>query len=314
MSVSVMRGGLEESRHQVHVAVARPDGTLVAWAGDPERLTTMRSTAKPLQLQVAIDAGACEGWDDELVAVCCSSHVGLDEHVAAVRRGFEAAALDPELLRNSSGDVEARLRHDCSGNHLGFLAASAARGWPLEGYRAPEHPSQQAALGVVAAAARVPAAEISTCPDGCGVVCFALPLRVAAAIYARLPDEYPRQAAAMRARPEMVRGPGELDTELMRHLPSAVSKGGAEALHCLSLPEQGLGVAVRIDDGGSRAVAPASFDVLRQLLGEQAIPDALEPFRGPPVLDSSGVAIGNLRGHVKLTSRSGSSMEKRDGP
>jgi L-asparaginase II len=309
MSVSVMRGGLEESRHQVHVAVARADGSLVAWAGDPERLTTLRSTAKPLQLQVAVDAGACEGWDDELVAVCCSSHVGLDEHMDAVRRGFASAGLDPALLRNSSGGVETRLRHDCSGNHLGFLAASAARGWPLEGYRAPEHPSQQAALEVVAAAARVRASGIPTCPDGCGVLCFALPLRIAAAIYARLPEEHPRQAGAMRARPDMVRGPGELDTELMRHIPGAVSKCGAEALHCLSLPEQGLGMALRIDDGSYRAVDPASMAVLRQLLGDGALPEALNPFASPPVLDSNGVAIGELRGHVRLTSRSGAHME-----
>jgi L-asparaginase len=302
MSVSVMRGGLEESRHRVHVAVARPDGTLVARAGDPDRVTTLRSTAKPFQLQVAIEAGACERWDDQLVAVCCSSHVGLDTHVEAVRRGFAAAGLEPELLRNAAGDVETRLRHDCSGNHLGFLAASAARGWPLQGYRAPEHPSQQAALDVVAQAARMHGADIPTCPDGCGVVCFGLPLRVAAAMYARLWDEHPRQASAMRARPDMVRGPGELDTELMRHVPGLVSKCGAEALHCMSLTDQGLGVAVRIEDGGFRAVDPASLDVLRQLLGEEALAPELEAFRAPPVLDSNGLAVGALRSHVRLTS------------
>jgi L-asparaginase II len=314
MSVSVIRGGLEESRHQVHVAVVDADGTLVASAGDPDRLTTLRSTAKPFQLQPLVEAGGAEGWDDELVAVCCSSHLGLDMHVEALRRGFDRAGLDPELLRNSVGDVETRLRHDCSGNHLGFLALSKLRGWPLEGYRAPEHPSQLAALETVACHARIAAQDIPTCTDGCGVVCFALTLRNAAAMFARLPAELPRQAAAMRARPEMVRGPGELDTELMRHLPGAVSKVGAEALHCMALPEQGLGMAVRIDDGGFRALDPASADVLHQLLGEGSFPAALEGFRSPPVLDSNNVAVGELRSNVRLTSQSARSVAKMNGP
>jgi L-asparaginase II len=312
MSVSVMRGGLEESRHQVHVAVVDADGALVASAGDPDRLTTLRSTAKPFQLQPLVEAGGADGWDDELVAVCCSSHLGLDMHLPPLRRGFAAARLDPDLLRNSSGDVETRLRHDCSGNHLGFLALSKLRGWPLEGYREPGHPSQAAALEAVSRHSRVAAADIPTCRDGCGVVCFALPLQTAAALFARLPAELPRQAAAMRAFPEMVRGPGELDTELMRHIPGAVSKVGAEALHCLALPEQGLGVAIRIDDGGFRALDPAAADVVRQLLGDGGFPGQLVPFLSPPVLDSNEMAVGELRSNVRLTGRSASGMARAD--
>src|SRR6476646_4885252 len=118
MSVTVVRGGLAESRHEVHVAVVAQDGTLVASAGDPDRPTTLRSAAKAVQAQPLLDAGVP---DD----------AGADIHAETVRRGFRLAGVDPELLRNCTGDLETRLRHNCSGNHLNFLALSAARRWPL---------------------------------------------------------------------------------------------------------------------------------------------------------------------------------------
>src|SRR6478672_972870 len=242
MTVTVVRGELEESRHSVHVAVVDRDGRLVAWHGDPHRLTTLRSGAKPFQAQPLVASGAVEA-----LGVCCASHAGRDEHVAAVRRGLEACGLGPEALRNSSGTPEERLRHNCSGNHLAFLALSVHRGWDVPSYRDPAHPSQQAALGEVARASGVPAAEIATCTDGCGVVCFALPLATIASMYARLPELLPRQHAAMRSHPGMIAGPGDLDSELPPAVSGAVAKGGAEGLGCVSLGEQGLGVAVRVE-------------------------------------------------------------------
>jgi L-asparaginase II len=122
-------------------------------------------------------------------------------------------------------------------------------------------------------------------------------------MYARVADDLPRQAAAMRAAPEMVRGAGELDTELMRHLPGAVVKGGAEALACVGLPDEGLGVAVRVEDGGYRALDPALIDTLRQSLGWADVPDGLAAFAEPDLLDSNLRAVGTLRSNVRLTTR-----------
>ena len=104
--------------------------------------------------------------------------------------------------------------------------------------------------------------QIATCTDGCGVVCFALPLVTIAAMYARLPQLLPRQLAAMRRHPGMVAGPGDIDTELPPVLPTSVAKGGAEGLGCVALGEQGLGIALRVEDGAYRAVEPALIDVL----------------------------------------------------
>lgn len=254
MTVTAVRGGLDESSHRVHVAVARADGGLVAWHGDPGRLTTMRSSAKPFQAQPLVASGAVEafGFDDQTLAVCCASHEGADEHAAAVRRGLEACGLGPEALRNTAGLPEQRLRHNCSGNHLAFLALSVHEGWDVPGYRDPTHPAQRAALAEIARAAGVAEPDVATCTDGCGVVCFALPLATIAAMYARLPQLLPRQYAAMRAHPGMVAGPGDIDTELPQVLPGGVAKGGAEGLGCVALAEQGLGIALRVEDGQYR--------------------------------------------------------------
>ena len=113
----------------------------------------------------------------------------------------------------------------------------------------------------------IEAGAIPTMTDGCGVLAFALPLRVIATMYARLPGTLPRQYAAMTAHPELVRAAGDFDTEAMRSISGCVAKGGAEGLSSIGLANEGIGVAIRIDDGNSRASAPAAIAVLRQLLG-----------------------------------------------
>lgn len=299
-TVTVYRGELPESRHLVHAAVVRDDGELVAAIGDPERLTTLRSAAKPFQAQPLVASGAAYelGLSERSLAVACASHEGADVHVAAVREGLDAAGLDPELLQNWPGDVEARLRHNCSGNHMGFLALSSVRGWDTSSYRDAGHPSQRAALAAVAEAARVPEARIGTCVDNCGVVAFALPLATIASMFARLAAELPRQYAAMRAHPELVRGEGGFDTELMRALPGAVAKAGAEAVQAVGLPEQGLGIAVRCEDGAFRAVEPVCMALLGSLLGWERPPSALAPFVEPPLQANTGELIGRLIAEV----------------
>jgi L-asparaginase II len=146
----------------------------------------------------------------------------------------------------------------------------------------------------------VPAHEIATCTDGCGVVCFALPLATIASMYARLPELLPRQRAVMRSHPEMIAGPGDLDTELPPALPGAVAKGGAEGLGCVSLGEQGLGVAVRVEDGEYRAVEPTLMAVLGQMLDWSQPPPALASFQQPELRNSPGDLVGFLRADVPL--------------
>ena len=305
--VTVERDGVAESTHAVHVAVADADGRLVAACGDADRLTTMRSCAKPHQVEPLLASGGFDalGLDDEVLAVACASHMGQDIHVRAVERGLRACGLTADDLDNCTGTPQERLRHNCSGNHLGFLAHSVHRGWPTTGYRRPGHPSQDAAQDAVAAAAHVDPATMTTLTDGCGVVAFALPLWTIAAMYARLPTELPRQFAAMRAHPELVRGAGDLDTELMRAVPGCAAKGGAEALQAVALADQGLGIAVRVEDGAYRALDPVVVDVVRRTLGWADVPAALESFREPVVPNMVGDRVVRIRARVALSTPAG---------
>jgi L-asparaginase len=301
--VTAYRNGFPESHHRVHAVAVRTDGSVIGACGDPDRVTTLRSAAKPFQAEPLIASGGLDalGLDDRVLAVMCASHAGQDIHVEALERGLRACGLDASVLQNSLGTPQERLRHNCSGNHLAFLAHCVHRGWETAGYRRPEHPAQQAALAVMAAQAGVDPATIPTMTDGCGVVAFALPLRVIATMYARLPERLPRQYAAMTAHPELVRGDGDLDTEAMRAIPGCVSKGGAEALSCIGLAAEGIGVALRIDDGNSRASAPAALAVLGQVLGWSAPPAGLRALSEPLLENSVGDPVVCLRAQVTLS-------------
>jgi L-asparaginase II len=267
----------------------------------------MRSCAKPHQVEPLIASGGFDalGLDDRVLAVTCASHMGQDIHVEAVERGLHACGLSADALDNCIGTAEDKLRHNCSGNHLGFLANSVHNGWETAGYRHPGHPSQDAALEAVAERARVAVDSIATCTDGCGVVAFELPLSTIAAMYARIPEELPRQFAAMRAHPELVRGDGDLDTELMRALSGTVAKGGAEALAAVGIAEEGLGIAVRVEDGGYRAVDPVVVETLRQVLGWESVPAALDPFAEPVIPNFVGDRVVRLTARVELSTRAG---------
>ena len=99
----------------------------------------------------------------------------------------------------------------------------------------------------------------------------------------------------------MIAGPGDLDSELPPVVPGAVAKGGAEALGCIALPEQGLGVALRVEDGGYRAVEPGLMAVLSQLLEWDEPPAELSGFHEPLLRNSPGDVVGFLRADVPLT-------------
>ena len=81
---------------------------------------------------------------------------------------------------------------------------------------------------------------------------FALPLREMAVAFGGVEG---RVADGMRAYPELIRGPKALDTNLMQAFPGWIAKGGAEGLICAASPA-GLAVALKVEDGTQRALAP----------------------------------------------------------
>jgi L-asparaginase II len=287
ISVLVRRGGTVECLHVVH-AVAVQDGAVVAERGDGGLVTFMRSSAKPLQALPL--ARAREDLDDRDLAIASSSHLAGGEQLAAVRALLaKAPASEDELECGLAGEPAARIRHNCSGKHAGMLALCRAQAWESSGYRLPEHPVQQAALAEVAAAADVPAGELPTGVDGCGVVTFALPLERMAFAFSRFEqlDAGARVAGAMRAHPRLIRGPGAPDTVLMSARPGWTAKGGAEGLMCAAGPG-GLGLALKVVDGAARAVGPALAAFLAEL------GDSLEELRVGSIANSRGERVGEV--------------------
>jgi L-asparaginase II len=289
ISVAVHRGPFVESVHLVH-AVAVQDGAVVAEAGDPAFLTSLRSSAKPFQALPLVRSR--DDLDDADIAIASASHRAEPEQIEAVRRLLaKAPATEDEL---EVGLQERRppqpIYHNCSGKHAGMLATCRARGWPTEGYRLAGHPLQEEIRTEIAAAVEVDPDELETAVDGCGVVCFALPLERVAFMFSRLEDREGgrRVAEAMRAHPQLIGGAGQPDTELMRALPGWIAKGGAEALFCAAGPN-GLGIALKTRDGGYRALRPALASFLSRLGYELGTGFARVPLR-----NSRGEEVGEI--------------------
>ena len=289
VSVAVHRGPFVESVHLVH-AVAIQDGAIVAEAGDPAFLTSLRSSAKPFQALPLVRSR--DDLDDEEIAIASASHRAEAEQIEAVRRLLAKAPATEEDLEVGlqDGRPPQPIFHNCSGKHAGMLATCRARGWPTEGYRLAGHPLQDEILAEIAAAAELDPSNFETAVDGCGVVCFALPLERVAFMFSRFETRTggARVAAAMRAHPQLIGGAGRPDTELMRALPGWVAKGGAEALFCAAGPD-GLGVALKTEDGGYRALRPAIASFLAGLGHELG-----RDFERVSVRNSRGEEVGGI--------------------
>lgn len=321
LDVAVTRGGHVESRHRVHAAIVDAQAGLVGSARDSEFVAPWRSCAKPFQLMPLIAAGGLEtlGWGEEQVAIACASHGGEPEHVELVTRmladlGLEEGDLacgphEPMSRRGArmlrdAGRLPSRLHNNCSGKHAAMLARAKLAGWPTAGYEAVAHPVQDSCLGTVAAWTGTPREDIGWAVDGCGVVVFILSLEGMAAAWARLArdaragDEIPaRIVTAIQAHPFLVGGTDRFDTVLMEETDGRVlSKIGAEGVQCAAIVERGIGIALKVEDGATRAQYPALLALLQQL-GE--LPDQLPPrladLRHPRIRNTRGEVVGDVR-------------------
>ena len=288
IQVAVRRGDVVEAVHHVH-AVAYQDGKVVASAGEPSIVSFLRSSAKPFQALELVRAR--DDLDDRDIAIASASHRAEPMHIEAVRALLAKAGAKEDDLEcgDQDGRPPGRIYHNCSGKHAGMLATCDARGWRTEGYRMPGHRMQRANGADIAAAAEMDEERLPTATDGCGVVTWALPLGRMAAMFSRLEarEEGTRIARAIRARPELISGQGGADTGLMRTLEGFCAKGGAEGLLCAAGPD-GLGIALKCDDGSYRAARPAAAVFLDRLGFD------LGSYGEVIVHNSRGEAVGEL--------------------
>jgi len=337
--VELTRGRIVESLHSGSVAVADASGRLLAWAGDAEHIAFLRSSAKPFQAIPLVESGAADrfGLDEQELAIACASHVGTDSHVAVVRsmqkktgvaeadllcgvhNPTDGATMRALVLR---GEVPSPARHNCSGKHTGMLTCARFR-W--EKVTSPEglayidsaNPIQQTILETFSSLCGVSPEQVAVGVDGCSAPNFAIPLRNAAMGMARL--LYPkanvpepraaacrRVASAMMNHPELIRGEGRFDTELMRSDPKQLlSKGGAEGYQLVGLasgalnaesPAMGIAIKIADGDGADRAASLVALAVLDQLgWHPKLISAALQKFQPRSLTNWRGVAVGEIR-------------------
>jgi L-asparaginase II len=312
----VTRGTLSESRHLGHAVVCGPDGEIEAAWGDPALLVLPRSACKMVQALPLAEAEA--GLAPERLALACASHAGTPAHVAAVAGWLAANGLAAGDLRCGAhapldrAAAEALLRdgarpsplhNNCSGKHAGFLHLARAWGGAPD-YLEPDHPVQRAARAALEETAQE--ASPAWAVDGCSAPNFAVTLAglgramagfaTAASRPGARARAQERLVAAMIAHPELVAGQGRACTELMRASAGrAAVKTGAEGVYVAILPGTGRGLALKVEDGATRA-AEAAVAALLVRLGAVA-PEAPAALRlmAAPIRNWRGVATGTLR-------------------
>ena len=322
--VEVQRGERIESRHRAAVAIADANGAAVLTVGGVTVPVFPRSAVKALQALPLVESGAADryGFGDEELALACSSHSGEEPHVAVVSGMLTTAGLDASALACGAhwpmnqaaafalartGSAPSALHNNCSGKHAGFLCVACARGIDSEGYWRPDHPVQQTVRAVLEDLTGADLSPHSRAIDGCSVPTWAIPLDNLAHAFAKFGSGYgltrERAAATQRLRtacakkPWHVAGTGRFCTEIMRLFSARVFvKTGAEGVYCGALPEQGLGIAIKCDDGGGRAAEAIMAAVIARFLplspAERA---ALANFERPTLRNWNGFEVGAAR-------------------
>ena len=322
--VEILRGAMVESRHRGAVAITDAAGKIVRSWGDIERPVYARSAIKPLQALPLVESGAADryGCGDAELALSCASHHGQPAHVETVRSWLGRAGLGVEDLECGahlptdpsasqalirSGEKPTAAHNNCSGKHSGFLTTARHLGEPTRGYIEAEHPVQQRIVQVLQ---EMTGLDLSNAPrgrDGCGIPVIGFSLAGMARGFARMVDpvglsEERRLAArrlldAMAAAPSMVDGTTGMCNAVMSVAGASVRlKGGAEGVYCAALPGQGLGIALKMEDGAARASTLVMATLLDRLgCFDDAQRRALQPFLAPRLNNVAAVEIGSAR-------------------
>ena len=318
------RAGHIENIHRGDVAAVNCAGEIIYSVGNAKLPMFWRSAAKPFQALPFVKNGGLEKYNitDEELALLVSSHSGEENHVALVRGilkklGLDESVLDCVVVRPMSGKAFKNLiakgekvlpvHNPCSGKHSQIIALAMMLGVPIESYTKPEHEAQKLIFKHVAMASKVPEDKLEIGIDGCGVPVFYLPLYNMALAYARLSTpskgdwgEY--EVAALKIRdamskyPQVVSGTGRIDLAVSEITNGRIiAKIGADAVYCLAVKDEDLGIAFKIEDGDYAAVTPMVIAVLKKLdlLTKEEAAALDEKF--PPVLKNHrGEIIGTV--------------------
>ncbi|MCP4332794.1 MAG: asparaginase [Gammaproteobacteria bacterium] len=319
--VNTLRGEVIENRHRGAIAVCDTKGRVVHFWGDVEAPVYPRSAIKALQALPLVESGAADHFQlsDAELALACSSHSAEPAHTETVHDWLGRLELDDDALEcgaHAPLDVKTaeallanriepgRIHNNCSGKHTGMLTTARYLGEDIRGYIKREHPAQQRWFDVMGEMADIDMRRLPWSRDGCGIPVVAMPLRAIATAFARfaVPDDLPltrgnaieRIGSAIASNPFMVAGSGRLCTEVMQLTGRRLLvKTGAAGVYTAALPESGLGIALKIDDGTGEAAEVTLLAVLQQL--KVLHPDelvSLEQRCRVPILNTCGIVTG----------------------
>jgi len=304
LEVKLKRGSSLEAVHRVHAVVCDQRGRILMRAGQPNFESFIRSALKPFQALPFLSSGAAAQVEcgERGLAISCASHAGTAGHAREAFKILWNAELEAtELQCPVPAGGSSPLEHNCSGKHAAFLATCRKMAWPTESYLQNDHPLQREVNRRVAELLGLPADELIAARDDCGAPTLRLQLAQMALLYAHLgastQAELEQISRAMLAHPHLVAGEGKFDTELMQRSHGQVlSKGGAEGIQCLSRIGDGLGVAIKVEDGARRAKQAVALHLLKQL--DWLTPGGLEELEAQVLVVNPGVTLeveGELR-------------------
>ncbi|MGO3146418.1 MAG: asparaginase [Leucobacter sp.] len=303
--VEVTRGDLVESVHYGSFAVTDAAGQVQLLGGDLALPVYARSALKPFQATAMVRAGF--DMPDDLLALASASHSGAAIHLDGVERMLALHGLTTDALHNvvdypmgpdretwiRAGKEKSRVAQGCSGKHAAMLATCVVNGWDIETYLDPSHPLQVHIKQVIEELTGERSAGDTT--DGCGTPLPAFTLPALATAIAKLAiaehgSADARVPAAIKAYPEMLAGEERDTTHLIRAVPGLFGKDGAEAVMLVGL-ESGLGIALKISDGGDRARMPFTVALLRELgIDAPALAEVV-----PKPIFGGGRPVGEIR-------------------
>lgn len=322
--VEVTRDALVESRHRGAIVIIDAYGRRRAAFGEVDRPIFPRSAVKLIQSLLLVESGAADAFGYGLaeLALACSSHSAEPHHTAlvsamlgkcgrspadlecGVQVPFDAAAANA-LIR--SGEAPSALHNTCSGEHAGFICLACHLGVDPKGYVAPDHAVQREVTSVLEAMTGTPLTADVRGIDGCSIPTYAIPLDRLAGAYARLVTGEglpPQRAKAARrlfdacmTEPTLVAGSGRFCTDAMLAFAGRLFvKTGAEGVYCGAIPELGLGIAIKCDDGATRAaevMMAAAVDALLPM--SEAERQIFSARLRPPIKSRAGKKVGEIR-------------------
>lgn len=322
--VEVLRGTHVESAHRGAVVVVDADGKTVFALGDTAKPVFPRSAVKAIQALPFVESGAADafGFGDRELALACASHSGEPAHAELAEAMLAKAGVGTDALECGthwpssqaamvtlarSGAAPSALHNNCSGKHSGFVCTCRHLGIAHQGYVRPEHRFQQMVRETMEAVTGASHDETNRGTDGCSIPTFAVPLQNLALGFARMTTGNglaPERAKAARrlmsacmAEPFLVAGTARADTELMRAAPGRIFvKVGAEGVYCAAVPELGLGIALKCDDGAGRAAEVMIAALLARLMAaDEAVAEKMKKAANPVLKNWNGIEVASLR-------------------